>query len=258
MLKLIVRAKKNYVAYFQAEKSEEKHPGRPQKYGEKVKIMEIFDHPQLFLKESCQIYGKVEEVLIMSAELLWKPTGSLILFVFAVSSRGRLVLMCSDLTMNPISALELYCSRIRIENMFDMLKNLIGAFRYRFWSKKMLKVSRKPKKNSTLKAPSVKYLDDIRGCWEACERFVMLGAIALGLLQLIALKFTDVVWEQFDAFLRTRSRILPSERIVSYVITNLLLTNFLTLAPDAILQRIRKRFFGEKLSSHDIQSETPY
>jgi hypothetical protein len=58
-------------------------------------------------------------------------------FVFAVTSRGPIVLMCSDLGQDPLIALQLYCIRTRIETMFDMLKNLIGAFNYRFWSKQL-------------------------------------------------------------------------------------------------------------------------
>ena len=57
-------------------------------------------------------------------------------------------------------------------------------------------------------------------CWEGYERFVICGSIALGLLQLIALKFTQLVWDQFDVFIRTKSRDIPSERTVKYVITN--------------------------------------
>ena len=30
--------------------------------------------------------------------------------------------------------------------------------------------------------------------WEAYERFVMLGAISVGLLQLVALKYADAIW----------------------------------------------------------------
>jgi hypothetical protein len=43
LMTLIVRAKKNYVAYFPAEKNKNKGRGRPRKYGDKVKLMEVFD-----------------------------------------------------------------------------------------------------------------------------------------------------------------------------------------------------------------------
>ena len=46
------------------------------------------------------------------------------------------------------TALRLYCARTRIEIAFDMLKNLIGSFRYRFWSKGLPRHCRKPKKKT--------------------------------------------------------------------------------------------------------------
>jgi hypothetical protein len=249
LLTLIVKAKKNCTAYFEAERSEERGPGRPPKYGEKVKLMELFDHSHLFSKVMCKVYGSVEEVSMATFDLLWKPTGSLIRFVLAVTSHGPIVLMCSDLTQNPCAALQLYCTRIRIEVMFDVLKNLIKAFCYRFWSKLMPRHSRKPKKNKTLKKPAEDALPTVKSCWEACERFVMLGAIAHGLLQLISLKFKNSIWSQADSFLRTQSRSLPSEKTVKQVITPLLIVDiFLCFAPGAIIRKIRKQYLAKSSS----------
>ncbi|MCP4108950.1 MAG: transposase [Desulfobacteraceae bacterium] len=244
LVTLVIRAKKNCVAYFDPEPYTGR--GRPRKYGEKVSLMELFDHSDFFSKATCHIYGRTEEILIASHELLWKPLGDKLLFVLAVTSRGPLVLMCSDLSQNPVAAVELYCLRPRIEVMFDMLKNLIGAFSYRFWSRVMPRHSRKPKKNKLLKPVPSRNLNTVRCCWEACERFVMLGSISLGLLILTALKHTDTVWEQFDGYLRTRSRSLPSERTVKYVIGPVILKNFLISAPIGIMREIRNRCFGRK------------
>jgi len=110
--------------------------------------------------------------------------------------------------------------------MFDMLKNLMGAFCYRFWSKRMPRYSRKPKKNKDLQKPSPKNIAKVRLCWNAYERFTMLAAISLGILQLIALKFPEAIWNRFDVFLRTRSRELPSERTVKHVMARRLIGNF--------------------------------
>ncbi len=246
LVTLIIRAKKNCAAYFEPVPGEEKKRGCPRKYGMKVKIMEIFDHSHLFVKQECTIYGKIEEISITALNLLWKPAGSLIRFVFALTSHGPIVLMCSDLTQDPLSAVELYCSRIRIETMFDMLKNVIGAFNYRFWSKLMPRHSRKPLKNKELKQPASQDIPKVRCCWEAYEKFVMPGAISLGILQMIALKYTNLVWEQFDAYLRTRSRDIPSERTVKYVITRLLITNIFIIAPNAVIQEIKGLFSSKK------------
>jgi hypothetical protein len=122
--------------------------------------------------------------------------------------------MCSDFQIEAVTALQLYCSRTRIEIAFDMLKNLIGAFKYRFWSKGLPIHSRKPKKNKKLKAPTKKNIAKVERCWIANERFAMLCAISLGLLQIISIKFHKTIWNHYDSFLRTRSRELPSERRV--------------------------------------------
>ena len=106
--------------------------------------------------------------------------------------------------------------------------------------------SRKPKKYKDLKHPCPKAFPKVELCWQAYERFSMLGSIALGLLQIISLKDTDYIWSHFDAYLRTRSRQLPSERTVKYVMARLLINNLLTFAPTAIIREIRKRYFAQK------------
>jgi hypothetical protein len=246
LVTLIIRAKKSYVAYYKAPKPPKGKRGRRPKYGKKVKLFDLFGQLHLFSKVKCEVYGKIEEISIMTLNLMWKPTGCMIRFVFAVTSRGPIVLMCSDLGQDPLSALQLYCVRIRVETMFDMLKNLIGAFNYRFWSKHMPQHSRKPKKNKDLKQPCPQAIAKVELCWQAYERFALLGSIALGLLQIISLKDTDNVWSNFDAYLRTRSRQLPSERTVKYVVARLLINNLLTFAPTAIMREIRKRYFAAK------------
>jgi len=246
LVTLIIRAKKSYVAYYKAPKPPKGKRGRRPKYGKKVKLFDLFGQLHLFSKVKCEVYGKIEEISIMTLNLMWKPTGCMIRFVFAVTSRGPIVLMCSDLGQDPLSALQLYCVRIRVETMFDMLKNLIGAFNYRFWSKHMPQHSRKPKKNKDLKQPCPQAIAKVELCWQAYERFALLGSIALGLLQIISLKDTDNVWSNFDAYLRTRSRQLPSERTVKHVVARLLINNLLTFAPTAIIREIRKRYFAAK------------
>ncbi len=244
LLTLIVRAKKNCVAYH--EPGEYKGSGRPPKYGDKVTLMESFDSPHLFHKVTCMIYGKQETIDMAIFDLLWKPTGGLIRFVLARTSLGPIVLMCSDLKQDPVAAIELYCIRIRIEIMIDLLKNLIGVFSYRFWSKKMPIHSRKPKKNKLLKPVPDYCLDTVKRCWDAYERFVMLGSISLGLLTLIAVKYKDAIWDQYDGYLRTRSREWPSERTVRYVIARHILKNFIVSAPIGIMREIWSRCFEMK------------
>jgi hypothetical protein len=192
----------------------------------------------------------------LAVNLLWKPTGGFIRFIFALTSRGPIVLMTSDLKMPPVTAIELYCLRVRVETLFAMLKHLVGAFRYHFWSKRLPRHSRKPKKNQDLKQPMKEDVEQVQNCWESCERFAMLAAIALGLLQLIALKFSPQVWGRFQTFLRTRSRQMPSERTVKDVVGHLVLEDFLGVAPSATMQEIRDRFLADEKAISDSSSLT--
>jgi hypothetical protein len=242
------------VAYFEAEKPRKRGPGRPRQYGEKIKVSELFDHRYLFSNVECTIYGKVEMVSIASLDLLWKPTAGLIRFVLAVTKRGPIILMCSDLSQDPVGALELYCARVRIETMFDMLKNLMGVFQYRFWTQSLERHSRKPRKNKYLKKPMTsKQMEKVRRCFAAYERFVMTGAIALGLLQLISVKYEISVWKEFKGFLRTKSRNLPSERTVKFVIADLLVRNLFSLAPGAVIREIQGYLFTPKVVEPECQ-----
>ena len=239
-LTILVRAKKHYVAYFPAAPKPPHRPGPQPRYGQKVHLMECFDHPQLFHTVSCQVYGKLEEVQLMSVRLLWKPLGDWLLFIFAITSRGPVVLMCSDLTLSPITAIELYCVRVRIEIMFDVLKNLIGAFRFRFWTKKLPRHPRRPTANRHLKAPATEHLPQVQACWQAYEIFVLCAAIAQGLVQLIALQFSSVVWQHHRLYLRTQSRPLPSEKTVRQVLAPLMARQLINLPQNSIIQKIQR------------------
>ncbi|MCP4368198.1 MAG: hypothetical protein GY797_08855, partial [Deltaproteobacteria bacterium] len=240
IISLVVKAKKNYVGFYEAEQNKSTN-GHNKKYGTKVYLTESFDHMYLFGRVKCPVYGKMEEVFIKVENLLWKPTGDLIRFVFAYTSRGPIVLMCNDLGMDPLVALQLYCARSRIETAFDMLKNLMGAFNYRFWTKGLPVHSRKPKKNDRLKKPSPADIAKVENCWSAIEGFTMMSVIALGLLQLVSIKFDTTVWNNFGAYLRTRSREIPSERTVKYVLSGFLCNIRLKVASRGIMHDIQKR-----------------
>jgi hypothetical protein len=243
LVSLIVRAKKNCVAYFEPRRNRSGR-GRKRKYGMKVVLTELFDHADMFEKAKCAVYGKTEEISIMAVNLLWRPTGDMIRFVLARTSRGPIVLMCNDLAIDPITALRLYCARSRIEIAFDMLKNLMGAFRYRFWSKGLPLHSRKPKKNAKLKCPGPAGASMVRNCWRRTEAFAMIGAIALGLLQIVSIKYNATVWNHFDAYLRTRSRGIPSERTVKRVLSGFLPHIFSKVASSGVIREIQARILS--------------
>jgi hypothetical protein len=257
-LDIVTRAKKNYVAYEPAQPPVTPSRGRPPKYGNKIKLKDVFEtHKEQFVNASCAVYGHVETVSYLVLNLLWKPIKAPLRFVFAITSRGPIVLMCSDLESDPLMTLALYCARVRIETLFAMLKSVLGAFAYRFWSKRLPRHSRKPKKNATLKAPHKEHLETVRRTWHACEHFVMLGCIAVGLLQLVALKFHDQVWDGFSMFLRTRSRALPSERTVKAVLGQELARNFRNVASLATMPLMATGVFPQAAGAQNDPEQEP-
>jgi len=245
LVEVITKAKKNYVAYFFAPPKPTHQPGPQPSYGEKVYLQECFNHPHLFHEIEANVYGKTESIRLMTLTLLWKPIGDTLLFVFAVTSRGPIILMATDLMMSPVNVLELYCARTRIEIMFDVLKHIIGAFKFRFWTKKMPSHSRKPCSNKNLKKPQPEDIEKVHTCWRAYESFVLCGAIAQGLLQLIALKFKESVWQQHCLYLRTKSRDLPSEKTVKQIFSQIVTTQLCILHENGIIQKIRLLFMRE-------------
>jgi len=236
---VLPRAKNNYVAYQKPVPPKVRSRGRPRQYGAAVKLKEVFTtHHSQFRTATLPIYGKIETISYLALNLLWKPLKGPVRFIFAVTKRGPIALMTSDLPLDPLTALSLYCARIRIETMFTMLKSLVGAFLYHFWSKRLPRHSRKPPKNTRLHKPPVSALPAVHRPWRACEGFVGLGCITLGLLQVVALKFPDAIWTTCPLFLRTRSRRLPSEKTVKAVLAQELGQDFHSLAPSATLQII--------------------
>lgn len=240
LLYIVTRAKKSYTAYLIPQAPSTPRAGRPRKYGDKLKLYEVFEtHRAQFIEAVCQVYGHEEKVAYLALNLMWKPLKAPLRFIFVTTSRGPIVLMSNDLSLEPLVAISLYCARVRVETMFAMLKGLLGAFAYRFWSRYIERQSRTPKKKATLKAPHPDHRQAVEKTWKACEGFVMMGCIALGFLQLIALKLDVHIWSSFSRFLRTRRRTLPSERTVKAVLAQELLKDFFTLKPSAMMREIR-------------------
>jgi len=85
----------------------------------------------------------------------------------------------------------------------------------------------------------------------------MLGCIAVGLLQLVALKFPDQVWDGFSLFLRTRSRALPSERTVKAVLGQELVRNFRDVASLATMPLMATGVFPHAAGAQNDPEKEP-
>lgn len=233
---LVTRVRHNCVAYKPAPIPKVKKPGRPKIYGDKVKIWSLFSHPGCMQTVESPLYGeKNVKIRLCSTDLLWKPVGILVRFILVDHpTRGKRVFMCTDLTLPAIDALRLYGFRYKIELTFKQSLHVIGAFLYHFWLACMKPLKRN-NGNQYLHRTTQKYREAVQRKMDAYHRFMQIGLIAQGIMQLIALTVPRLVWRSFGSWLRTiRPGLCPSELVVATALRNQL-PEFLadnTTAPD--------------------------
>jgi hypothetical protein len=238
---ILTRAKKNAAAYMHAPKKRKGKRGPQKKYGKKLKLMKLFDsRPHHFSTAEVTLYGNREEVRYLVLNLLWKPVKGEIRFILVESSRGRIVLMASDLEMDPLLALELYSRRVTIEVLFDALKNTQSAMAYHFWSQSLSPASRRPRRNDE-QTQDTTNIENTRKTLGAIEKFVNLHLLVIGVLQLMAIKIPDEVKANARCWLRTVTSTTPSEFVTRTALANLLKRNLSGLGEDPITQVIREK-----------------
>ena len=247
---ILTRAKKNVVAYRQATQPEKRGSGRPRKYGEKLKLMTLFDSwSSKFQTAHAKVYDKWEEVRYLTLDLLWKPTRGLLRFILIETSRGRMILITSDFNLEAMDALKLYCRRVGIETMFDVLKNRLGGLCYHFWSKYLERASRRPSRKDKTKRTSSRP-EKTQNTLAAIEKFVVVQLLVLGALQLIARRFGSDVYAKARCWLRTPGGEVPSEFVTRMALANVIRKNLFSLAKDWITQLI----LGKQETCEDADS----
>jgi hypothetical protein len=240
-LHILTRAKKNIVAYRPPPPPRPHRKGRRRVYGRKLKLMKLFDaRPDDFLCAEAVVYQKKETVRYLVLDLIWKPVKGLVRFILIETSRGRLILMSSDLTLDPLLALNLYTARVRIESLFASVKNLLGGLAYHFWSKYLAAVSRRPKRGSH-PAPVSSRPDRTANTLAAIEKFMALHLVVLGTLQLLAATCADAVRHHAHCWLRTPSGALPSDFISRTALANLLHDHLRAVAENPVTAAIRPK-----------------
>jgi len=240
---ILTRAKKNVVAYRDPPKKKKHQRGRPREYGPKLKLMNLFDSKAqcyTFQKTQANIYGQNETIRYLVLDLLWRPIKSKLRFILAETSRGRLILMASDLNLSPVTAIQLYCRRVTIETLFDTLKNTLGGMAYHFWSQYLRPASRRPQKNKDQKQRSSNLIQT-QNTLGAIEKFVNVQLLVLGMLQLIAKQFPKKVKNKANCWLRTVSSTTPSEFVTRTALANILKNNLYGFAKDWITQLIQQK-----------------
>lgn len=242
-LHIITRAKKNIVAHLPAQPSEPCRRGRRRIYGRKLKLMSLFEtRPEQFQTAETVLYHKREPVRYLALELFWKPCKGLVRFILVESSHGRMILMCSDLRLEPLEVLRLYTSRVNIESLFSRLKHLLGGMAYHFWSKYLAPVSRRSRRAVKPEACAERP-ERIAATLEAIEKFMALHLTVLGSLQLLAAVCPAEVLQYAGCWLRTPGAQLPSEFVGRIALRNMLqgyLSDFVKNRITAIIRRKQK------------------
>jgi hypothetical protein len=239
-LRILTRAKKNVVAYRQPPPPRPHGRGRRRVYGQKLKLMNLFDRqPGDFRSTKALVYQQKETVRYLVLDLIWKPAKGLVRFILIETSRGRLILMSSDLTLGALQALSLYTARVRIESLFASVKNLLGGLAYHFWSKYLAAVSRRPQRG-THPAPGSSRPERTANTLAAIEKFMALHLVVLGTLQLLAATCADAVRSHAHCWLRTPSGALPSDFVSRTALANVLHDHLRDVAENPVTAAIRR------------------
>lgn len=219
---LLTRMKSNAVAYRRPAVSRNRR-GRPRFYGEKVRLTEQFATKKGWRLAVMELYGKMEKLEYLPLRLLWKPTGTEMLFVLVRMADGRkCILMCSDLGLDPLLVIQIYAARFKIEVGFKVAIRVIGSLGYHFWMARMKPISRKGK-DQFLHRETETYRNAVRRKLKAYHNFMQIGAIAQGVMVLLALTKLRLVWQYFPSWMRTMNQNgVPSEWVVAQSLTDTL------------------------------------
>lgn len=210
LLEIVTRAKSDTVGFRDPENDKGK-AGRPRKYGEKVKLYDLFkDKSVSFTSAKMILYGKVKDVQYLCRDLIWKPAERKIRFVLVKMGNSGIVLMSSDRTLTSQEIITLYASRFKIETGFDDQKNDIGGFAYHFWTDALEKRKRN---KDTIVPTDPKKIEKINKTKQAIQSWVCLSIIAIiaaGIFSIIGFTYNRVIWKHYPGYIKTVNSRIPS------------------------------------------------
>jgi len=251
MLSIVTRAKLSCVAYLKPEPPAKPTRGRPRKKGKKLNLKDVFVDTSKFIDADVSWYGgKTERIQYFSQDLLWgKKLYQELRFVFVKRGDALSILVCTNLTFTPERIIRLYGYRFKIEVTFRAIKQQIKGFFPHFWSKSMPKLNRYLPKGSPDPLEAVtdeRARANIINSLKATESHALFGCIAIGMLQMISLKFSHKLSGGFR-WLRTKSNDFASEATIADFMRKNIYRLFHDCPGYPIIYKIR----GKLLSQHN-------
>lgn len=222
---LVTRIRTNSVAFFPATPPPGKRKqGRPKEYGKKIKVASLLRNKDGLEEAPSPVYGEKNLTIRFKVkDLLWRPVGILVRFV-AVDHprRGKILLMSTDLNLEPLKIIRIYGLRFKIEVSFKQSLHVIGTYAYHFWMADMMPL-RRVTGNQYLHHKSDAYRNAVRRKISAYHRHIQLGLIAQGLLQILSATASKSVWQCYGSWIRTiRPGLAPSEQVAAAALENTL------------------------------------
>ena len=225
LLHVVTRAKRNCTAY--EKPGVYKGRGRRPVRGAAVHLKDLFTSDAAFFQEArLQMYGTQKEIRFLSRTYLWgQKLYQPLKFVLVEYEKTQVILVCTDLSMCAEDIIKAYAHRFKIEAMFREMKQCFGGFRCHFWSKAVPKLDRYRRKASADPLEQVQDSQErtrILKTFKAIEGYVLFSSIAMGITQMLCLKYEGKIHVSDFRYLRTPSRQVMSEAsMMEYLRRNL-------------------------------------
>ena len=221
---LVTRVRTNSVGFERAPEPPKKKRGRPKQYGEKIKLNKQWCRASSYTTALSPVYGEVGvQIEYLALTLLWRPVGHEVKFILVKHpKRGRIILMTTMLSMDPLDVIRLYGYRFKIESGFKSAIHTLGAYAYHFWMMDMKPLKRNGGDQYMHRKPK-NYRDAIKRKIGAYHRYIQLACVAQGLLLFLGISYRALVWKRFGSWMRTmKTENMPSELVVSLALRNTL------------------------------------